>query len=106
MLKLDQPAISRPTTRQAADGEEVEQADVEVLADEPGRERDDQQGHRRWQEGHDRGQREDGTSTPVGVKSSLERTLRPWTTLIAAPHGPTRFGPTRRFMRAMTFSSR
>ncbi len=46
------------------------------------------------------------TSAPVGAKSSLVRTLRPWTTLIAEPHGPIRFGPTLRFIRAMTFSSR
>ena len=45
-------------------------------------------------------------SAPVGAKSSLESTLRPWMTLIAAPHGPMRLGPTRRFIRAMTFSSR
>ena len=45
-------------------------------------------------------------SAPVGAKSSLERTLKPWTRLIAAPHGPIRLGPTRRFMRAMIFSSR
>ena len=44
-------------------------------------------------------------SAPLGAKSSLVSTLSPWTTLIPEPHGPTRLGPTRRFMRAMTLSS-
>ena len=46
-----------------------------------------------------------GTSTPSGVKSSLERTFRPWTTDMNAPYGPTRSGPTRRLIAAITFSS-
>ena len=41
----------------------------------------------------------------VGVKSSFMRTLRPATTEWSEPPGPTRFGPTRRFISAMTFSS-
>ena len=44
-------------------------------------------------------------SAPVGVKSSLVRTFRPATTEWSAPFGPTRSGPMRRFMKAMTFSS-
>src|SRR5664279_3696523 len=46
-----------------------------------------------------------GTSTPRGVKSSLARTLSPWTTDMKLPNGPTRSGPTRRFIAAMTLSS-
>ena len=38
----------------AADGEQVQQADVEVLADEPGPERDDEERHHRGQEHDDR----------------------------------------------------
>ena len=44
-------------------------------------------------------------SAPVGVKSSFMRTLRPWTTERREPNGPTRSGPTRRFISAMTFIS-
>ena len=44
-------------------------------------------------------------SAPVGVKSSLASIFRPWTTEMSEPNGPTRSGPIRRFMRAMTFIS-
>ena len=44
-------------------------------------------------------------SAPVGVKSSFVRTFRPATSEWSAPLGPTRSGPIRRFMKAMTFSS-
>ena len=44
-------------------------------------------------------------SAPVGVKSSFMRTLSPWTTDSSDPNGPTRSGPTRRFISAMTFIS-
>ncbi len=44
-------------------------------------------------------------STPVGLKSSFMRTLSPWTTDSSEPNGPTRSGPIRRFIRAMTFIS-
>ena len=44
-------------------------------------------------------------SAPVGVKSSFIRTLRPWTTDSSEPNGPTRSGPIRRFISAMTFIS-
>ena len=37
-------------------------------------------------------------SALAGEKSSLDSTLRPATTEWAAPPGPTRLGPTRRFM--------
>ena len=44
-------------------------------------------------------------SAPVGVKSSFMRTLSPCTTDSSEPNGPTRSGPIRRFIRAMTFIS-
>ena len=37
-------------------------------------------------------------SADVGEKSSLDRTLRPAISEWSAPPGPTRLGPTRRFM--------
>ena len=46
-----------------------------------------------------------GTSTPRGVKSSLDSTLSPAMSEASAPHGPVRSGPTRRFICAMIFSS-
>ena len=45
-------------------------------------------------------------SAPPGVKSSFMSTFRPWTTDSSVPHGPTRSGPMRRFIKAMTFISR
>ena len=47
-----------------------------------------------------------GTSTPVGVKSSLASTLSPWMTDASVPHGPMRLGPMRRLTKAMTFISK
>jgi hypothetical protein len=44
-------------------------------------------------------------SAPVGVKSSFMRTFSPWTTDSSDPNGPTRSGPIRRFISAMTFIS-
>ncbi len=44
-------------------------------------------------------------SARVGVKSSFMRTFRPCTVDRSEPHGPTRSGPIRRFIRAMTFIS-
>ena len=44
-------------------------------------------------------------SARVGVKSSFMRTLSPWTVDRSEPHGPTRSGPIRRFIRAMIFIS-
>ena len=44
-------------------------------------------------------------SAPVGVKSSLASTLRPWTVERSVPHGPTRSGPMRWFISAMSFIS-
>ena len=44
-------------------------------------------------------------SAPVGVKSSLARTLNPWKTELSVPHGPIRLGPMRLLMKAITFIS-
>ena len=44
-------------------------------------------------------------SARVGVKSSFMSTFSPWTVERRVPHGPTRSGPIRRFMRAMIFIS-
>ena len=44
-------------------------------------------------------------SARVGVKSSFMSTFRPWTVDSRLPHGPTRSGPIRRFIRAMIFIS-
>ena len=44
-------------------------------------------------------------SAEVGVKSSFRSTFRPATTEWREPPGPTRLGPTRTFMYAMTLSS-
>ena len=41
----------------------------------------------------------------LGVKSSFIRTFRPCTVDSSEPHGPTRSGPIRRFIRAMIFIS-
>src|SRR5262245_12371285 len=44
-------------------------------------------------------------SARLGVKSSFIRTFSPCTVESSVPHGPTRSGPSRRFIRAMTFIS-
>ena len=47
-----------------------------------------------------------GRSAWSGVKSSLASTLKPWIALWKTPAGPTRLGPMRSCIRAITFSSR
>ena len=44
-------------------------------------------------------------SAPVGVKSSLASTLKPWKTEDRVPHGPVRLGPMREARKAITFIS-
>ena len=106
LLKLDQPAISRPTTDRPPTAKKYSRPMLRSWPNRPGRERDDQQASSRWPGSTTTGaQVKTSASAPVGVKSSFMRTLSPWTTDSSDPNGPTRSGPIRRFISAMIFIS-
>ncbi len=63
--------------------------------DQAGRERDHEQRQHGREVGHDGREGEHDESAPVGVKSSLASTLKPWMTDDSVPHGPIRLGPMR-----------
>jgi hypothetical protein len=105
LLKLDQPPISNPTTVMPPIAKKYRSPRLKSWPYSPGA------------KGSTRALRAAAAKTTTGahvnttasardgVKSSFMSTFSPCTVDRSEPHGPTRSGPIRRFMRAMIFIS-
>ena len=78
---------------------------LKSCAYEPGPERDDEERHHRGQEHQDRGPGEHDRVGRGRGEVLLEEHLQAGDHRVRGAGGPTRSGPTREFMKAMTFSS-